>query len=37
MHYFKENPELLSDKIIELLPDLENSLTTAKIEMTIKN
>jgi intergrase/recombinase len=35
MHYFKENPKLLSDKIIELLPDLENSLTTAKMEMII--
>ncbi|MCW4025572.1 MAG: integrase [Candidatus Bathyarchaeota archaeon] len=26
MHYFKENPQLLSDKIIELLPAIEKSL-----------
>jgi intergrase/recombinase len=26
MHYFKENPKLLSDKILQLLPTLEQSL-----------
>ena len=35
MHYFKENPKSLSDKILELLPILENNLMTAKMEMVI--
>ncbi len=26
MHYFKENPKMLSDKILELLPNLEKTL-----------
>jgi intergrase/recombinase len=26
MHYFKENPKLLSDRILELLPNLEKTL-----------
>jgi hypothetical protein len=35
MHYFKENPKLLSDKIIELLPKLELTLLAPKMEMAI--
>jgi hypothetical protein len=25
MHYFKENPKALSDKILDVLPTLENT------------
>ena len=28
LHYFKENPKLLSDKILDLLPTLEHTLHT---------
>jgi hypothetical protein len=32
MHYFKENPKLLSEKILDLLPSLENNFDYLKIE-----
>jgi Archaeal phage integrase len=37
MHYFKENPKLLSDKILELLPALEKTLLITNIERAIAN
>ncbi|HMK94308.1 MAG TPA: integrase [Candidatus Limnocylindrales bacterium] len=35
MHYFKENPKLLSDNILGLLPVLENNLKSEKMKMEI--
>jgi intergrase/recombinase len=37
MHYFKENPKLLGDKILELLPTLEQTLLAPKMELTVPN
>jgi hypothetical protein len=34
MHYFKENPKVLGDKILDLLPTLEKTLIS-KMEMPI--
>jgi hypothetical protein len=35
MHYFKENPKLLGDKILDLLPTLEKTFLISKMEMAI--
>jgi len=37
MHYFKENPKLVSDKILDLLPALEQTLLSSKMEVAITN
>ena len=35
MHYFKENPKLLGDKILELLPTLEQTLLAPKVMASV--